>query len=201
MASWHSTAAQVRNEAISEVERMQNHPSLKWTWGVSMDIADLEHLHGSIYDGNQDLYSGYYTTLMHRSDTWTTLTLTHDIANINNGYFSDISIEAQQPVMDLDPKNVPDCLYQHIWCKPSCYLIGLCDDSQIPMDTIDVSSKAAMPFKSLIPPPIQYFSFLHWFPRNSQNSRNLTRNSRNSGNLTWKFRNWLVKTEYSYVIY
>ena len=48
---------------------MQNHPLLKWTWGVSMDIADLEHLHGSTFDSNWDLHSGYYVTLIHGSDT------------------------------------------------------------------------------------------------------------------------------------
>ena len=61
---------QVRQAAEADLLDFQSRPSLKWTWGVDLEIEDLQNLIGSRYHGQlMQSHSGYDTDLPDSSVT------------------------------------------------------------------------------------------------------------------------------------
>lgn len=52
-------ATEVRQGAIGNVEKLQNVPSLKWTWGVNMDESELMNLQQSAEPQQRCPHTGY----------------------------------------------------------------------------------------------------------------------------------------------
>jgi hypothetical protein len=117
-----AVAAAARDSAIAEVDRIQNLPCLKWTWGVDMDASDIPAFRRSADHGNILPHSGYDTSLSHGSETRTSSSsLPREGDSFGSDYFSDISNEAIRPVPDLNPKDIPPYHYELIQetLKPS----------------------------------------------------------------------------------
>jgi hypothetical protein len=150
VAARRAAAENVRKLAISEVSRLQNTPSLKWTWGVSMDESDLPFLNRYGDRGRGVPHSGYDNSLSHGLDTRSFSTQLCDVGDMDAGVFSDISGNVRQPVDDLDMNAIPPCLYMNIRNAPNRYLVGFRDHSVDPMDDI-LPAPAAVPFH--VPPP------------------------------------------------
>jgi len=148
IAARRAVAENVRKVAISEVARLQNTPSLKWTWGVSMDESDLPFLNRYGDPGRGVPHSGYDNSLTHGLDTRSHST--YDVGDMDAGFFSDVSGNVRQPVDDLDLNAIPSCLYMNIRNAPNRYLVGFRDHSVDPMDDI-LPAQAAVPFN--VPPP------------------------------------------------
>lgn len=151
IAARRAAGENVRKLAISEVARLQNTPSLKWTWGVSMDESDLPFLNRYGGLGRRDPHSGYDRSLTQGLDTRSYSTQSHDVAAVEAGFFSDVSQNVRRPVDDLDPTTIPSCLYMNIRNAPDRYLVGFRDHSVDPMDDI-LPLPAAVPFR--VPPPL-----------------------------------------------
>lgn len=146
-----AVAVSIRRSAISEVRRVGNMPSLKWTWGAHMDDSDLPAFHRSVDVGKKLPHSGYDTSLIDGTDTRTTSTMTRDLRDVEeSGYFSDVCEDVRRPVPELDGKDIPSCLYTLIRKKPSRYLRSLRDESETPREEIRHSGAAAA---FVVPPP------------------------------------------------
>jgi hypothetical protein len=145
-------AAFVRQQSIAEVHRLQNIPSLKWTWGVDMDASDIQHLRRSADTGNQLPHSGYDTSLHFGTETRTESTGVHSFKQ--NGYYSDFSENARQPAVELNPKDIPSYFTRKFTREPAKYLLSLYDDPDIPMDKIVTEASSAVPLTNThVPPP------------------------------------------------
>ena len=148
-------AAAVRLGAINEVERMQNMPALKWTWGVDMDASDLPALHRSVDTGNQLPHSGYDESLTHGSDTRSETSVPNDLGE--EGNFSDVSEHTRRPVPDIHPAEIPQLNSQHHQHKRSEYLASFRDSSEGPRVQVRSVTSPAVPLRGLHvpPPPVQ----------------------------------------------
>jgi hypothetical protein len=127
-------AADVRLGAIADVERLQNSPSLKWTWGVDMDVSELVNLQQSAEPGRRLPHTGYATSLPEGNQTRTYSSWSTDQGN-QEEYFSDVG-ENVSAVPELHADNVPaypQCCFNGI---PSRYLVNFIDDPLIPMDAV-----------------------------------------------------------------
>jgi hypothetical protein len=145
-------AAFVRQQSIAEVHRLQNLPPLKWTWGVNMDASDLKHLRRAADTGHKLPHSGYDTSLLFGPETRTESTGVHSVKS--KGYYSDVSDNAQQPPVDLDPEDIPSYFTHKFTREPGKYLQSLYDDSDIPIDTIITEARPAVPLTApFVPPP------------------------------------------------
>ena len=145
-------AAFVRQQSITEVHRLQNVPSLKWTWGVDIDSSDIKHLRRSADTGNQLPHSGYDTSLPFGTESRTESTGVHSIKH--QGYFSDFSDYARQPAVELDPKDIPSYFSRKFTREPAKYLQSLYDNPDEPMDKIVSESSSAVPLiNTHVPPP------------------------------------------------
>jgi hypothetical protein len=150
-----AVAADVRRDAIAEVKRLGNMPSLKWTWGADMDEFDLPAFHRSVDTGNKLPHSGYDTSLADGTVTRTASTLTHNLRDMEeSGYFSEVDEDVRRPVPDLDGKDIPSCLYTRIRRKPSRYLLRDSDESKVAMDGIEPPGAAAA--FNVPPPPLPH---------------------------------------------
>jgi hypothetical protein len=146
----------VRLRAIDELERLENIPSLKWTWGVDMDASDLPALRRSVDTGNQLPHSGYDDSLTHGSDTRTEETsVPKDLGE--EGFFSDVSDHTRRPVPDVLPSNVPQFHFKRHDRKQSHYLVSFRDSSEGPMEEVTSVPSDAVPLTGLYvpPPPVQ----------------------------------------------
>jgi len=148
-----AVSASMRGGAVEEVAKFHNMPSLKWTWGVDMDNTDLLALRRSVDNAQKLPHSGYDTSLEDGSDTRSTSTDSHDVEDLETGYFSDISDEARRPVPNLKTKHIPDCLYRGIREKPNIYLVSLRETSHDSLN-IPIDQPAAVPF--IVPPPMPH---------------------------------------------
>jgi hypothetical protein len=150
-----AVASAVRLGAKAEVERMQNIPSLKWTWGVDMDASDLPALRRSVDTGNQLPHSGYDESLTHGSDTRTDSSVPKYLGE--EGFFSEVSDHIRRPVPDLDLAEVPQLNVQRHQRKQSHYLVSFRDSSEGPVEEV---RPPAVPLTGLYvpPPPVQCLS-------------------------------------------
>ena len=146
-----AAGAATRKSAIADLKKVENVPSLKWTWGVDMDHSDLPALHRSIDLAKRLPHSGYDTSLLQGSDTRSMSSLTHDVLDFENGYFSDVGDEVRRAVPDLNSRDIPSCLRVRLNKTPSRYLKHLRDDSVEPMDDILSTVQAAVPY--IVPAP------------------------------------------------
>jgi hypothetical protein len=153
IAARRAAAEKVRMEAISEVERLQNIPSLKWTWGVSMDESDFPNLNRYAGPERRDPHSGYERSFTRGLDTRSYSTQNPDVEDMEAEFFTEVSEHVTRPVDDLDPKKIPSCLYMNLRNAPNRYLLGLHDHSVDPMDDI-LPPTAAVPFN--VPPPLSH---------------------------------------------
>lgn len=124
VAGRRAVASAVRSEAIAELRKIENVPSLKWTWGAEIDSSDLLALRRSVDMGYRLPHSGYDISLTEGSDTRSRSTV-RDLGVNDDTYYGEISEEAARPIPDLNPNKVPSCLYIRIRKKPSRYLMDL----------------------------------------------------------------------------
>ena len=146
LQSRRAVASAIREGAISEVQRIQSLPCLNWTWGVSMDASDIPALRCSSDTGNILPHLGYDESLTHGTESRTLSKGTHNVDNIEEGYFSNVSIKVLRPI--------PPCYYHH----SSHFLPDLQYKSKEPIPS---SGTADVPC-SLTHAPLPPFPKHHW---------------------------------------
>ncbi|KAF8804325.1 hypothetical protein BYT27DRAFT_7259309, partial [Phlegmacium glaucopus] len=152
IAGCREIAETVQQGAMAEVERIQNMPALKWTWGVDMDVSELENLKCSADAGHIPPHSRYDTSLPDRSESRSMSPVSFQAID-EPGYFSDLGHDVQ-PVPEFDVHlhvPYPDVHPPH---KQIRHLVTLCDDPCHDMDAVAVPF-AGRPLSPtmFVPPP------------------------------------------------
>lgn len=148
LARRRDLAETVRQVAVGEVQRLQNGPGLKWTWGIDMQVSDLGNLHRSVDTGKNLPHSDYDTSLPHGSDTRSE-SEDPKLYNGDEEYFTDLGGDILS-VPDLHPSNFPRYPGRHNK-KPSRYLQSFTDHPMEPMDKVHALPPAP-PY--VVPPPL-----------------------------------------------
>ncbi|KAF8799525.1 hypothetical protein BYT27DRAFT_7263827 [Phlegmacium glaucopus] len=152
IAGCREIAETVRQGAMAEVERIQNMPALKWTWGVDMDVSELENLKRSADASHIPPHSGYDTSLPDRSESRSMSAVSFQAID-ELGYFSDLGHDVQ-PVPEFDVHlhvPYPDVHPPH---KQIQHLVTLYDDPCHDMDAVAVpfTGRPLSPTR-FVPPP------------------------------------------------
>lgn len=151
LADRRVTAETVRQEAITEVQRISNMAPLKWTWGADMDLNEIKNLRRSADNCHRLPHSGYDTSLPQGVGTRSEspLLTVNDIDEDAN--FSDIG-EDILPVPEMDIERFPPLDIRSPF-KPIRYLLTLHEHDDQDMDAVAVAD-IPFPTQSIQPPPI-----------------------------------------------
>jgi hypothetical protein len=123
LAARRKAAEDVQRGAIAEVARLENLPSLKWTWGAVLEPSDLKALVRSADKGMELPHSDYDSSLPfgRNSRTWSPeVSVQGDYAGIYSEIGSDV-----QSIPDLDEDSYPHMFDEHICKKRGVYLSSL----------------------------------------------------------------------------
>jgi len=156
-----AAAAAAREQAIADIQRIQNHPCLKWTWGVDMDASDIPTFRRSADFGNKLPHSGYDASLIEgslRNDS--NGRDPDDVIGPDVGYFSDVDMEALRQVPLLDPKYEKENAGDGGGCSVSAaarqHTLDTGDRPENSVDNVVFGGSAAVPssFPSVPLPPL-----------------------------------------------
>lgn len=141
-------ADNVREEALAALQRFQNSPDIKWTWGVDMDSSEFDQFRRAVDRGGLPPNSGYNNDLPNGPNSFSDSS-TDSIGDV--GFFSDLE-ENHQVVPDLDPAFFPPYPSNVDMTSrlPGRYLANFIDHPTIPMDNIQPSPPAP---QKLVPLP------------------------------------------------
>lgn len=163
-------AETVRRVAVAEVNRLQNIPRLKWTWGINMELSELGNLHRSADNGCKIPHSDYDSSLPGGSDTRSESEILK-IVSEDEEYCTDLGDDIQS-VPDLHPHHFPH-YPQRLNKKRSQYLKSLYDDPVQQKDEVlplpEVPSYVVLPplpLPKLLPIPLA-------IPRNEESVKEI----------------------------
>ena len=122
VAGWRKIAGDVQREAMAEVARLQNLPSLKWMWGAILEPSELRALVCSADIGEELPHLDYNFSLPFGRDThtWSSAMSDQDISGIYSEIGSDVV-----SIPDLEEDNYSHMFLDHICARELVFLSTL----------------------------------------------------------------------------